>query len=55
MNIAHKLVNNLINENIFSVKGHLINTRLVIFGDNPFMLKHTVTFISQSKYFNIPV
>ncbi len=38
MKTAQKIVNNLINENIFPLK---ISSRYVIFGDNQFMSKHT--------------
>ncbi len=40
MRTAQKIVNNLINENIFPFnKGQLIKTRGVIFRDNRFMSK----------------
>ncbi len=51
MKTSQKIVNNLINENIFPFKGQLIKKRWAIFEDNQFMWKH----ISQNKYFNIPV
>ncbi len=40
MKTAQKIVNNLIDENIYSVnKAQLIKRRWVIFGDNPISVK----------------
>ncbi len=52
MKIAQKIVNNVINENVFplNIKDQLIKTRLVIFGDNQFMSKYTFHRINPSTY-----
>ncbi len=41
MKTAQKIVNNLINENIFLLK---VSTSWVIFGDRQFMAKHRYIF-----------
>ncbi len=50
MTIVQKIVNNLINTNIFPLRGQLIKTGWVIFGDNQFMSKHTFHRINTSTY-----
>ncbi len=53
MKTVEKIVNNLLNENIFalnSVKGQLIKKICVIFGDNQFMSKHTFHIQYPSIY-----
>ncbi len=45
MTNAQKIVNNLINENIFSFKVSSLK-RCVIFGDNYYLSKHT--FLTQN-------
>ncbi len=51
MKTAKKIVNNLINENMESLKGKLIKTRwVVIFGDNQFLSKHTFQIQNSSVY-----
>ncbi len=49
MKTAQKIVNNLINDDVFSIKGQ---TRLMIFGDNEFMSKYTFYIHNPSVSFS---
>ncbi len=51
MKTAQKIVNNLINENIFPLKfNSSIKRRWVIFEDNQFMSKHSFHRINPSSF-----
>ncbi len=51
MKTVQKIVDNLINENIFPLK--LIKTRRVIFRDNQFMSKYTFHLQNSSIYLSL--